>query len=95
MNELFEEMKSNYEIFCHSARRFIDACQEAQQNQQSEQQPTLCEPDYKSWVGKVVYVWGNEYDNKQKAVLLDYDRLLMFPFRTAGGGFEHAELCKE
>ena len=95
MNELFEEMKSNYEIFCHSARRFIDACQEAQQNQQSEQQPTLCEPDYKSWIGKVVYVWDDIYDNREKAILLGYIPGAIYQFIIAGNSFKHAELCEE
>ena len=95
MNELFEEMKINYESFCESAQRFFDACKEAQQNQQLEQQPAQEEPDYKSWVGRIVYVWDHDYDNRQKAVLLDYDSWMAFPFRVVGGGFKHAELCKE
>lgn len=95
MNELFEEMKNNYGTFCHSAQRFIDACQEAQQNQQSEQQPTLCEPDYKSWIGKVVYVWDNDPNKKQRAILTDYLPDVPYPFYVTRSCFAHAELCEE
>lgn len=91
MNELFEEMENDYKNFCASAQRFIDAYKEAQQ----EQQPIQEEPDYKSWVGQIVYVWNHDYDNRQKAVLLNYDSWMAFPFRVVGGGFKHAELCKE
>ena len=28
MNDLFEEMKNDYEIFCRSAQRFMDAVKE-------------------------------------------------------------------
>lgn len=87
MNELFEEMKNDYEIFCRSAQRFMDACQEAQLVQE--------EPDYKSWVGKVVYVWDENPENKQKAVLLDCNPKLPYPFRIAGSSFKHAELCED
>ena len=95
MNELFEEMKNNYEIFCRSAQRFMDACQEAQQNQQSEQQPVQEKPDYKSWIGKVVYVWDDDPNRKQRAILLDYLSGAPYPFYVAGSCFAHAELCKE
>lgn len=95
MNELFEEMKNNYGVFCASAQRFIDACQEAQQNQQSEQQPTLCEPDYKSWIGKVVYVWDDNPDRKQRAILTDYVSGAHYPFYVTNSCFAHAELCEE
>lgn len=88
MNDLFEEMKYAYEMFCLTAQQFMDAAKE----QNTSKAETS---DYKSWIGKVVYVWDDDFDEKRKAVLLDYDRLSMFPFRTAGGGFEHAELCKE
>lgn len=94
MNELFEEMENDYKIFCRSAQRFMDACQEAQQNQQSEQQPVQEEPDYKSWIGKVVYVWDENPENKQKAVLLDYNTDYPYPFRIAGSCYKHAELCE-
>lgn len=91
MNELFEEMKVQYEAFCYSAQRFIDAYQEAQQ----EQQPIQEEPDYKSWIGKVVYVWDDIYNNRKKAILLDYIPGVPYPFIIAGNSFKHAELCNE
>lgn len=80
MNELFEEMKNDYEKFCRSAQRFMNAYQ-AQ--------------FYKSWIGKVVYVWDETPENKQKAVLLDCNPKLPFPFRIAGTSFKHAELCED
>ncbi len=95
MNELFEEMKIDYENFRASAQRLIDACQEAQQNQQLERQPAQEKPDYNSWFGKVVYVWDDDSDYKRKAILLDYTPDMIYPFRVAGAGFKNAELCKE
>lgn len=91
MNDLFEEMKVQYEAFCYSAQRFIDAYQEAQQ----EQQPVQEEPDYKSWIGKVVYVWDNDPDYKQKAILLEYRPNYRYPFGVAGANFQNAELCED
>lgn len=90
MNELFEEMKAQYEAFCYSAQHFIDAYQKAQQ----EQQPIQEEPDYRSWIGKVVYVWDEGKENKQKTILLGYDPGTIYPFRVAGNRFMHAELCE-
>lgn len=91
MNELFEEMKVQYEAFCYSAQRFIDAYQKAQQ----EQQPIQEEPDYKSWVGKVVYVWDDDPNRKQRAILTDYMSGIPYPFYVTNSCFAHAELCKE
>ena len=84
--ELFEEMKNDYEIFCRSAQRFMDSVKEQQEIKTDT-------PDYKSWVGKVVYVWDANCENKQKTILLDYVPNSAFPFRVAGTGFENAELC--
>lgn len=86
--ELFEEMKNDYETFCRSAQRFIDSVKEQQEIKTDT-------PDYKSWVGKVVYVWGTDPNRKQRAILLEYVPNSYFPFRVAGDGFEHAELCEE
>ena len=88
MNELFEEMKNDYEIFCRSAQRFMDSVK-------GQQEIKTDTPDYKSWVGKVVYVWDEDKENKQKAILLDYDPDARYPFRVAGMGFDRAELCEE
>lgn len=88
MNELFEEMKSDYEIFCRSAQRFMDSVKEQQEIKTDT-------PDYKSWIGKVVYVWDDDFDEKRKAVLMDYDSCMTYKFRVAGCGFKHAELCEE
>ena len=91
MNELFEEMENDIDKFYQSAVRFINACKKKQQ----EQQLVQVEPDYKSWVGKVVYVWDDDLDEKQKAILLKYSPYLVRPFVVAGSSFEYAELCKE
>ena len=88
MNKLFEEMKNDYESFCHSAQRFMDSVKEQQEIKTDT-------PDYKSWIGQIVYVWNGDYDSKQKAVLLDYNTWTAFPFRVVGSSFKHAELCKE
>ena len=89
MNELFEEMKNDYEIFCRSAQRFIDSVKEQQEIKTDT-------PDYKSWIGKVVYVWDDGLEEyKQKAVLLDYDANSLYPFEIAGSSYKYAELCKE
>ena len=88
IQELFEEMKNDYESFCRSAQRFMDSVKEQQEIKTDT-------PDYKSWIGKVVYVWDANCENKQKTILLDYDPNLAFPFRVAGAGFENAELCEE
>ena len=88
MNELFEEMKNDYETFCRSAQRFMDATR-------GQNTPKAETPDYNSWIGKVVYVWDDSPRDKQKAVLLDYVPSQSFPFRVAGNGFIHAELCED
>lgn len=88
MNELFEEMKNDYEIFCRSAQRFMDAVREQQEIKTDT-------PDYNSWIGKVVYVWDGDISKKQKALLLDYNDNYPYPFRVAGNGFIHAELCED
>ena len=88
MNELFEEMESNFKIFCHSAQRFMDSVKKQQEIKTDT-------PDYKSWIGKVVYVWDDDKEYKQKTILLYYDPNLAFPFRVAGSGFKNAELCEE
>ena len=88
MNELFEEMKSEYEKFCRSAQNFMDSVKE---QQEIKTDTSNCE----SWIGKVVYVWDQNPENKQKAVLLDYNANFPYPFRIAGSCFKHAELCKE
>lgn len=89
MNDLFEEMKNDFEIFCRSAQWFIDATKK-------QNAPKSETPDYNSWIGKVVYVWDTNYsENKQKAILLEYAPNSSFPFRVAGAGFEHAELCED
>lgn len=88
MNELFEEMKNDYEKFCRSAQRFMDSVKEQQEIKTDT-------PDYKSWVGKVVYVWDESKENKQKTILLDYVPNSAYPFRVAGTDFENAELCEE
>ena len=91
MNELFEEMTNDIDKFYQSAVRFINACKKKQQ----EQQLVQVEPDYKSWVGKGVYVWDDDLDEKQKAILLDYIPNMKFPFVVAGCWFKHAELCEK
>lgn len=88
IQELFEEMKNDYEKFCRSAQRFMDSVK-------GQQEIKTDTPDYKSWVGKVVYVWDGDKEYKQKTILLDYDSNSAFPFRVAGAGFENAELCKK
>lgn len=88
MNDLFEEMKNDYEIFCRSAQRFIDAAKE-------QNTPKAESPDYKSWIGKVVYVWDNDSDDKKKAILLDFVVEDIYPFYVAGNKFENAELCED
>lgn len=91
MNDLFEEMKNDYEIFCRSAQRFMDAAKE----HPIMKNDTPAEPDYKSWIGKVVYVWDGDFSKKQKALLLEYRANYPYPFRTAGSSFKHAELCED
>ena len=86
--ELFEEMKNNYETFCRSAQRFMDAIKEQQEIKTDT-------PDYKSWIGEIVYVWDDDFSKKQKAVLLDYNANYPYPFRTAGTSFKHAELYED
>ena len=86
--ELFEEMKNDYEIFCRSAQRFMDSVK-------GQQEIKTDTPDYKSWIGKVVYVWDEGKGNKQKAILLDYVPTSYYPFRVAGAGFKNAELCED
>ena len=88
IQDLFEEMKNDYETFCRSAQRFMDSVKEQQEIKTDT-------PDYKSWVGKVVYVWDEDKGNKQKAILLDYDPDARYPFRVAGMGFDCAELWEE
>ena len=88
MNELFEEMENDYKDFCASAQRFIDSVKKQQEIKTDT-------PDYKSWIGKVVYVWDANCENKQKAILLDYIPDAMYPFRVAGDGFKNAELCED
>ena len=88
MNELFEEMKNDYETFCRSAQHFMDSVK-------GQQEIKTDTPDYKSWVGKVVYVWDEGKENKQKAILLGYDPGTIYPFRVAGNRFMHAELCED
>lgn len=91
MNDLFEEMKDDFETFCCSAQRFMDAVKE---------RPTMKndvpdKPDYNSWIGKVVYVWDDNPDDKKKAILLDYVDGLAWPFFVAGRAFKTAELYKD
>lgn len=88
MNDLFEEMKNDFEIFCRSAQRVIDAVKE-------QNAPKAETPDYNSWIGKVVYVWDNDADDKKKAVLLDYVGGNDYPFFVAGSRFLNAELCED
>lgn len=85
---LFEEMENDYKDFCASAQRFMDSVKEQQEIKTDT-------PDYKSWIGKVVYVWDEGKGTKQKAILLDYIPDAMYPFRVAGAYFEHAELCED
>lgn len=87
MNDLFEEMKNDFETFCRSAQRVMDAIK--------EQNAPKAEPDYKSWIGKVVYVWDNDPDDKKKAVLLAYNPDYNYPFGVAGNYFMNAELCED
>lgn len=88
MNDLFEEMKNDYETFCRSAQRFMDAAK--------EQNTPKAEPhDYNSWMGKVVYVWDNDPDYKQKAILLEYRPNYRYPFGVAGANFKNAELYED
>lgn len=88
MNDLFEEMKYAYEMFCRTVQQFMDAAKE--QNTPKDEKP-----DYKSWIGKVVYVWDDNPDDKKKAVLLDYVEGAYWPFFVARGEFENAELCED
>lgn len=88
MNDLFEEMKYAYEMFCRTAQQFMDAAKE--QNTQKDEMP-----DYNSWIGKVVYVWNDDYCDKKKAILLEYNPDSIYPFEVAGGTFENAELCED
>lgn len=88
MNDLFEEMKNNYEIFCRSAQQFMDAVKE-------QNTPKAETPDYNSWIGKVVYVWDSSPDNKKKAILLAYNPDYRCQFGVAGNYFKNAELCEE
>ena len=85
---LFEEMENDYKDFCASAQRFMDSVKEQQEIKTDT-------PDYKSWIGKVVYVWDNDPNSKQRAILLEYVPTSSFPFRVAGSGFENAELCED
>ena len=89
MNDLLEKMKDDFETFCCSAQRFMDSVK-------GQQEIKTDTPDYKSWIGKVVYVWDEGYEEpKRKAILLDYVPTLYYPFRVAGSGFANAELCEE
>lgn len=88
MNDLLEKMKDDFETFCCSAQQFMDAVRE-------QNAPKVETPDYKSWIGKVVYVWDYSFSEKQKAVLLNYIPDSIFPFRIASNGFKHAELCED
>lgn len=88
MNDLLEKMKDDFEIFCCSAQRFMDSVKEQQEIKTDT-------PDYKSWIGKIVYVWDEDKENKQKTILLNYVPNSTFPFRVAGTGFTHAELCED
>ena len=88
MNDLLEKMKNNYEIFCRSAQRFMDAVK-------GQNTPKDEAPDYKSWIGKVVYVWDADHRYKRKAILLNYFPDSIFPFKVAGSQFIHAELCED
>lgn len=87
MNDLFEEMKNDYETFCCSAQRFMDAAKE-------QNTPKAETPDY-NWIGKVVYVWDDDPDYKQKAILTGYNPNYRYPFRVAGASFMNAELCED
>lgn len=88
MNDLFDIMKNDYETFCHSAQRFLDAAKE-------QNTPKAETPDYNSWIGKVVYVWDDNPDDKKKAILLDYVACNDYPFFVAGSRFLNAELCED
>lgn len=88
MDDLLEKMKDDFETFCRSAQRFMDSVKEQQEIKTDT-------PDYKSWIGKVVYVWDNDPNSKQRAILLEYVPTSSFPFRVAGSGFENAELCED
>lgn len=88
MNDLFEKMKDDFETFCCSAQRFMDAAR-------GQNTSKAKNPDYKSWIGKVVYVWDEDKENKQKAILLGYVPASYYPFRVAGAGFKNAELCED
>ena len=86
--ELFEEMKNDYEKFCRSAQRFMDSVKEQQEIKTDT-------PDYKSWIGKVVYVWDDDPNRKQRAILTDYLSGVPYPFCVTSSSFAHAELCEE
>lgn len=88
MNELFDILKNDYETFCRSAQRFMDVAKE-------QNTPKAETPDYNSWIGKVVYVWDNDPDDKQKAILLEYRPNYRYPFGVAGANFQNAELCED
>lgn len=88
MNELFDEMKNDYEIFCRSAQRFMDSVK-------GQQEIKTDTPDYKSWIGKIVYVWDKDPNRKQRAILTDYLPDAPYPFCVTHSYFVHAELCKE
>ena len=88
MNELFEEMENDYKDFCASAQRFIDSVKEQQEIKTDT-------PDYKSWIGKIVYVWDDDPNRKQRAILTDYFSGAHYPFYVIGSCFAHAELCEE
>lgn len=91
MNDLFEEMKYAYDMFCRTAQQFMDAAKE----HPIMKNDAPAELDYKSWIGKVVYVWDDSFSKKQRALLLEYNANYPYPFRTAGASFEHAELCED
>lgn len=88
MNDVFDAMNYAYEKFCHTAQQFINAAKE-------QNAPKAETPDYKSWIGKVVYVWDDDPDYKQKTILLKYRPNYSFPFGVAGANFQNAELCED
>lgn len=51
--------------------------------------------DEESWIGKIVYVWDNNPDDKKKAILLEYNPDYRCPFGVAGNYFKNAELCED
>lgn len=90
LSDLFEEMQYAYDEFCLNVSKFMDEAKNKTEILQNGK------PDYKSWVGKIVWVWDNNKDLKAKAILTDYDDDdENYPFVVVDTHYEHAELCEE